>query len=827
MLLRLLVHPVGKVLLATFTAILLACLGVFTFAYVKYSRIIEEKLSAGPFPNTAMLFAAPRTLTLGDEVAANEIIAQLRRSGYSESHANRMGWYRVREDGVEIFPGPDSYFDQEAGVIQIQSGRVTRIISLRDSTERTQYMLEPELITNLFDRKREKRRLVRYADIPKVLVNAVIAVEDKRFFQHAGFDPLRVIKAAYVDMRHGYYREGSSTLSMQLARGFFLTPEKTWRRKISEVLITLLLEQKLTKEEIFEYYANHVDLGRRGSFAIRGFGEASQAYFGKDLSQITLPEAALLAGLIQKPSYTNPLRWPERAKARRNVVLALMRENGFISDQQYAEAAESPVQVARGAVETTDAPYFVDLVNDELQDRFEGHDFQSKSYRVYTTLDLNLQQAAAEAVRLGLQEVDKLIEPRRKRDKNYPEPQVALVALDPRSGEIKALIGGRNYGVSQLNRAVARRQPGSAFKPFVYAAALSSSLEEGGKPITPVMQLLDEPTTFWFDNRSYEPNNFGGQFYGTVTLRQALSKSLNVPTVKVAEMVGYDRVAELAKQAGMNRDIKGTPAVALGAYEVTPIEIAGAYTVFANQGVYTKPSFIKFVRDVNGAPLYEHKPQRRSVLDPRVAYMMINMMEEVLRSGTGAGARARGFLLPAAGKTGTSHDGWFAGFTSNLICVVWVGFDDNRELKLEGSKSALPIWTEFMKRAHTFREYRNVSPFTAPDGVVMVEIDPATGALAAAGCPAARPEVFIAGTQPVEVCRLHGSGGTRVAGWDTPAPSTATPAADGNSDSGEKQRSVVIAKRPKQAAPQPAEPQSQEKPPQKKGFLERLRGIFR
>ena len=827
-LVRFLMHPLGKFLLASITAAFVLGLGAFTYAYVKYSRMIDEKLAGGPFPNTSMLFAAPRHLTLGDEVTVEEIVAQLRRSGYTESHGNRMGWYRIRPDGIEVFPGPDSYFDQEAGVIQIQNNRVTRIISLRDNTERTQYMLEPELITNLFDRKREKRRLVRYGDIPQVLIQAVISAEDKRFFQHAGFDPLRVIKAAYVDLRTGSYTQGSSTLSMQLARGFFLTMEKTWRRKLAEVMITLLLEQRLTKEQIFEYYANHVDLGRRGSFAIRGFGEAAQAYFGKDISQLTLPEAATLAGLIQRPSYTNPLRWPERAKARRNTVLALMKENGYISEKDYADAAASPLNVARGAVETTDAPYFVDLVNDELQDRFEGHDFQARTYRVYTTLDLNLQRAAAEAVRIGLQEVDKLLEPRRKRDKNYPEAQVALVALDPRTAEVKALIGGRNYGLSQLNHAVARRQPGSSFKPFVYAAALSSSIEDSGKIITPTTPLLDEPTTFWFDGRAYEPNNFGGEFYGTVTVRQAIAKSLNVPTVKLAEMIGYDRVVDLAKRAGMNSDIKATPAVALGAYEVTPIEIAGAYTIFANQGVYAKPSFIKFIRDESGKPIYEHKPQRRAVLDPRVAYLMTNLMEEVLRSGTGAGVRARGFLLPAAGKTGTSHDGWFAGYTSNLICVVWVGFDDNRELNLEGAKSALPIWTEFMKRAHTFREYRNVQPFTAPEGVVTVEIDPTSGLLATAGCPVTRPEVFIAGTQPVEVCRLHGGGAPRVAGWETASPQPLAEE-EGKVESGAtspaKPRVPAAEKHPRAADAETATPPPE--PPKKRGLLDRLRGIFR
>jgi penicillin-binding protein 1B len=477
-------------------------------------------------------------------------------------------------------------------------------------------------------------------------------------------------------------------------------------------------------------------------------------------------------------------------------------------------------------VESTDAPYFVDLVNDELQDRFQDHDFQAASYRVYTTLDLNLQRAAAEAVRIGLQEVDAVVQRRRKRGADYPDAQVALVALDPHTGEIKALIGGRNYGVSQLNHAVAKRQPGSSFKPFVYAAAMNTALEDSPQPITPLTQLVDEPTTFWFDGKPYEPNNFEGAFFGLVNVRQALSKSLNVPAVKVAEMVGYDKVADLAKAAGMNSDVKGTPAVALGAYEVTPIEIAGAYTVFANQGVWVKPSMIKFIRDAGGQSIYENKIERRVALDPRATYMMISLMEEVLRSGTGAGVRSRGFTLPAAGKTGTSHDGWFAGFTSSLICAVWVGFDDNRELRMEGAHSALPIWTEFMKRAHQFREYRNVRPFEAPDGIVTVEVDPATGYLAGANCPGARPEVFIAGTQPVEACRLHGGGGTRVASWETPA--AAQPEAAAAQEESQKGKSAGLRKRTLQVAqtPSPA-PQAAKPAEKKKGLFDRLRGLFR
>jgi penicillin-binding protein 1B len=661
MLVRLLTHPVGKVLLTFSLLAGTAGLLTFTYYYVKYSRLIEQKLSSGPFQSTAKVFAAPGVVSTGDEISAQEIIEQLTRSGYSESHTNPLGWYRLREDAVEIFPGPDSYFDREGGLIRFSNGRVSRIISTHDNTERTLYMLEPELITNLFDRNREKRRLVSFSGIPEVLIQAVVAVEDKRFFQHSGFDPFRIVKAAYVDLKAGRLEEGASTLSMQLARSLWLDLRKTWRRKAAEVLITLHLEQKLTKEQIFEYYANQVDLGRRGSFSIRGFGQGAQAYFGKDIGDLTLAEAATLAGVIQRPSYTNPVRWPERARLRRNVVLWLMRENGFITDEEYAEAASSPLGVVRGSSESTDAPYFVDLVNNDLQDRFQGHDFQGYFYRIYTTLDLNLQRAAAEAVRLGMQEVEEQLRRQRKKGaENLPEAQVALVALDPRTGDIKALIGGRNYGLTQLNRTLAKRQPGSAFKPFVYAAALRTALRGNPKPLTTQTTVVDEPTTFLFDDKPYTPSNYHNEYRGVVTFRQALAKSMNVPTVKVAEMVGYQAVVDLAVLAGMNLRIQPTPAVALGAYEVTPIEVAGSYTVFANEGVYAKPNWIKLIRDENGHVIYTEEPMRRRVLDPRVAYLMANLLENVLRRGTGVGVRARGFLLPAAGKTGTSHDqsGW-------------------------------------------------------------------------------------------------------------------------------------------------------------------------
>ena len=812
-------HPAGKILAGFVAVVLLAALGTFAYQYNKYATLTEEKLAGGPFTNTSKLYGAPSVLNAGDEASPDEVAAYLHRAGYGREKSNRMGWFQVREDRVEVFPGADSYFQEEPGLIRFENGRIAQIVSLRDNTERRQYLLEPELITNLFDRNREKRRIVRFQDIPPVMVKAVLSAEDKRFFSHAGFDPIRILKAAWVDLKEQRHAQGASTLSMQLARSLWLTNERTWRRKLPEILITLHLERKLTKEEIFEHYANQIYVGRVGSFNIHGFGEAAQVFFGKDLSLVTVPEAALLAGIVQSPGRFNPLRNPDRARTRRNVILQLMLDNEHITEAEYLRAVNSPLGVLTNRSESDDAPYFVDLVNEFLQSRFQDHDFQENSYRVYTSLDLNLQRAAAESIRVGIKETDDILRRRgRTPEKGWPPPQAAIVVVDARTGEIKALSGGRDYGQSQLNRAVAMRPAGSSFKPFVYAALLSRSAAGEIPAVTPVSTVTDELTTFAYEDKFYEPNNYKSQFYGPVTLRFALTKSLNVPAVKFAEMAGYEAVADLARRAGMNDGIKPTPAVALGAYEVTPIEIGGAYTIFSNKGVYLEPQFVKMIRDQNGKILHTAKPVERAVLDPRVAYMVTNLLEDVLNRGTGAGVRGRGFTLPAAGKTGTSHDAWFAGFTTELICVVWVGFDDNRDLGIEGAKAALPIWTEFMKRAHQFRPYRRAAPFAAPDGVLAVEIDPATGLLAGPGCMAgARTEVFIAGTEPLRSCA---GGGTRVASWELPEQPAQAPSAARVPRGAELRPAAAVP--PPAPAPKPAPP-----PPAKKGFFSRILGVFR
>jgi penicillin-binding protein 1B len=826
----------GKIVLLTGISLFTVSVLAVVYFYISYGKLIDEKLKAGPFPNTALLYAAPRGIQVGDELTPGETGTLLRKAGYSEGRANPIGWYQLRPDAIEIHPEAESYFNKEGAVIKFNGKKVSQTIALRDNVDVNQYQIEPELITSLYDQKREKRRIIQYDDIPDIMVKAILSAEDKRFFEHAGFDPIRIAGAIFYDIKSRRVRQGASTLTMQVARTLWLTTRRTADRKFAEALITIHLEQKLTKKEIFQYYANSIYLGQHGSFSIHGFGEASKVYFGKELGSLTLAETALLAGLPQVPLVGNPIKFPERSKQRRNLVLGMMKENGFINQQQYDEACAAPVRVVTKETESSEAPYFVDLVGDQLSAKL-GQEYLAKPYKIYTTLDIELQQDANAAVKTAMVEVDKALAARFKGYPNdkYPLAQVALVAIDPHNGEVRALVGGRDYAQTQLNRAVSKRQPGSSFKPFVYAAALSTVLQGDSKSITPVSTYVDEPHTFWYDGKPYEPGNFHDAYYGTVTLRQALAKSMNIPTVKIAEEIGYRRVVQLARNAGMNTDIRATPAVALGAYEVTPIEVAGAYTIFSNYGKYSPPNFFLDVRDPEGQPI-DFSKQSRMVLDSRVAYMMTNLMQEVTRTGTGAGIRARGFWQPAAGKTGSSRDGWFVGYTSKLLCAVWIGFDDNKDIGLEGARTALPVWTEFMKRAHSHRQYRYVNDFPAPDGVVTVEIDPATGLLGNAGCPNRKSEVFIAGTQPVDVCRLHGGGSNQIATWEAaPAPSP-TPASEvtpppvGPAPSGEpvQKREVRQARSiPVNPTPQPSQSPQSSTPPQKKGLMDRIRGIFK
>ncbi|HVP43652.1 MAG TPA: PBP1A family penicillin-binding protein [Terriglobales bacterium] len=816
-----------RLMVAAVLVVATLALGVFAWYYVKYQKIVDRRMSGRIFSNAAKIYAAPKEIRLGQSVTSQEIAAQLVRAGYTDKGDSRIGTYRMLSGGIEITPGPESYHNREGALVRITNGKVDRIATLEGKTQDlSAYELEPQLVTALFEgEQRSKRRLISYNDIPKVMVDAVLAIEDRRFFQHGGVNYFRLAEAALIDLRSGRKQQGASTLTMQIARGFFLTPQKTITRKLSEMLIAVQLEQRFSKQQIFELYANSVYMGQRGSFTVSGFGEASQAYFGKDIKSLTLPEAALLAGMIQLPNAYNPYKNPERALERRNLVLDSMVETGAIQRKEAERAKATPLKLAPPNVDATDAPYFVDLVKDTLTQRYNERDLNENALRIYSTLDPDLQRAAAEAVQAGMKLVDEQVTKLRTKRLKVgagkaaktetkvapgPQAQVALVAMDPHTGEILALVGGRNYGMSQLNHAVAKRPTGSIFKPFVYAAAINTALTNPQAAFTPASMVDDSPTTFAFGDQIYEPRNYKEEYHGPVSARYALALSLNNATVKVAEQVGYDSVAELAKAAGIT-SVKATPAMALGAYDASPLEMAGAYTIFANGGTRISPVLVKSLRDSQGNMIEDFNPEKKDVLDPRVAAVMTNMMEGVVNFGTAFPVRARGFTAPAAGKTGTSHDGWFAGYTTNLLCIVWIGFDDYSDLRLSGAVTAAPIWAEFMKRAVQMPQYRDAQAFPQPPGVVEVTLDKVTNRLATSTCPDDYTAEFIAGTEPHDTCDQSDQRGffSRIFGLGAkPVPP------------------VSNAPQPPGTQAQPQAQSAQPPPEKKKGFFGKIFGVF-
>lgn len=818
---------------------------IFGYYYFKYQKVVDARLSGPIFANTAQIYAAPRQVRPKQKYSIDEIATDLRNAGYtraSDTHPSPLGTFRVDEDSIHIQPGPQSYHAPDGATVYDVKGVVSKITG-DDGQQLESYELEPQLITGLSDKNRAKRRLVTYDEMPPQLVQAVLAIEDRRFFEHGGVNYYRLIEATINDIRTGHKEQGASTITMQLARGFFLSPEKRYKRKIIEIAITFQLEHRYNKKKIFEMYANQINLGQRGSFSINGFGEAAQAYFGKDVRELTLPESALLAGMIQSPSRLNPYRHAARAIKRRNLVLDSMVETHAITTQQATLAKASPLKLAPFSVDAGEAPYFVDLVREHLTQRYGDRDINGEGLHIYTSLDPDLQRIASNAIELGMRKVDAMVRRRythKGRDgvvtttANITYPQVALIALNPHTGQVLTLVGGRNYGMSQLNHAVARRPMGSSFKPFVYAAAFNSSLtgvalpgQQGVFTATTMLNDADDQT-FDYDNGNmqYAPHNYKNEQYGMITARFALMMSQNVATVALAQMVGYDNVAALARQAGLT-SVEPTPAMAIGTYDATPLDVAGAYTTFANGGIHLQPWMIASVRSPNGDVVDDFTTESKPLLDPRVAYLTLSLMRDVINHGTAAGVRGLGFTAPAAGKTGTEHDAWFAGFTSNLLCVVWVGNDDYTDIKMEGAQVAAPIWAEFMKEAVKLPQYSDTQYFDPPAGITEVSLDKVTNLLAAPSCPEDYTAAFLDGTQPTTTCdhpngdqrnifqKIFGLGGNPTPplngiGTSGPVVKPAQPNGNGQSN----------------ASNQPADANSPQKK-KKKGFFGKVFGAFK
>jgi penicillin-binding protein 1B len=733
-------------------------LGVLIYYWTVFSGRIDNLLAGEVFTRSAGIYAAPKQLRVDETISQTDLIAFLKRAGYVEKNQQADTWrgrYVVNGSIVEIEPSSASSVDgqKQFAHVRVQfNGNGKAINSLYDLDNRSSVeraWLEPELLSSVTGTERAKRKVIGFGDLPPHLIKAITVTEDRSFFEHYGVN-LRGILRAFIrrvdaDPNSPIARQGGSSITQQLVKNLLLSPEQTWRRKMAEAYMSIILETRLKKEDIFQLYCNQVYMGQQSGFSINGFGEAASAYFNKDVTSLTLSESAFLAGLIRSPNRYNPYTKVETATARRNQVLDSMAEAGTITAAEAKAAKETPLQVVpvRGRIDVSDAPYFSDYVQNQLDNIVSPG--STEHLRIYTTIDMDLQRAAYAALTKQLTALDKI------QSKRF-EPgtlQAALVAINAKTGEIVAMVGGRDYSKSQLNRASdAMRQPGSVFKPFVYATALNTAYDPIPRVITPATTYMDEPKTFTYDNQEYSPGNFGETYsHEPVTLRDGLVHSLNVVTVEVAMEVTIGRVMSLAAKAGLPKPARAYPAMALGTSEATPLQIASAYTAFANLGTRTTPVAINRVTTGTGVTIAAPTTQRNEVLRPEVAYVMTSFMKDVVNRGTAAKVRARGLKMPLAGKTGTSRDGWFAGYTPNLVCAVWVGFDDGSQLGLTGANSALPIWSDFMQVALAEHPEWD-GDWEMPAGIEQVEVNPQTGALTQPGDAEKRVEFFINGTGP-------------------------------------------------------------------------------
>ena len=710
-------------------------------SYIYYARIIDARLSRGYLTSRPGLYAGPRVLQAGERLSHDKLTTILRRAGYLESSASDVwsGSFEHKGASIEIRPSHTNKIQPRLITIEFADESIAAVYA--DGTQITSFTLEPEILSNDLSSKAGKREALNYSDLPPHLIHAILSIEDRRFFDHSGVDLSGLTRAFLRNAGDEKLAQGGSTITQQLVKNTYLSSEKTFRRKYAEAMLALALERRLSKEDIFALYCNEIYLGQRGAVAVRGVKEAADIYFGKQLKDLSLSDAATIAGMIQGPGRYSPVRHADAAKDRRNTVLASMYRDGWISSAEVTTAASEPITIGPSEdIDNSMAPYFVDYVNRMAEAEFDS---SGVTQRIYTTIDLEIQQAAEQALKNQLNRLDATYK------SSGPKPQAALVAIDPHDGNILAMVGGRDYAESQLNRATdARRQPGSTFKPFVYSAAL----EDG---MSPIQTFMDAPRDFIYDrNKIYRPSNYGGGYtMNDVTLRTGLVKSLNVVTVDIALQTGLARIANLATRFGLPKPER-YPALALGTEEVTPLQLASAYSVFVNGGRRVETRAIAGI----GEPPGEHAlSSETEIINPTTAYMITNMLSAVIDHGTARKARGAIKSSAVAGKTGTSRDGWFVGYTPNLVCAVWIGFDDNQQLGLTGAEAALPAWVDFMNAALGIRPDLGAQHFECPEGIKFVEIDSSTGLLSTLSCPLREVIAVTDRTAPNMECYLHGN----------------------------------------------------------------------
>ncbi len=748
----------GRRRFTLFAGALLAILVLGAGGLAIYAAAALSRFERVEARRSTVLYAAPPVLRPGVHVGALDLAGILSRVGYRETRgASGPGQFSRSDSAWEIHvAGP------AAGrvTLTVSGGRITRL--RQGDAEVQSVALPPELLASAGADMGENIRPVRLPDVPAVLRNAVLATEDVRFYEHGGVDPRGILRALWTNIRKGRVAEGGSTITQQLVKSRLLNPERTLARKVNEALLSTVLEWRYSKDQILEAYLNEIYLGQWGGSAVRGVGAASRAYFGKEVHQVTLAEAALLAGMIRAPNSYSPVSNPVRARERRDVVLSRLRDLGRISEADYRRARKEPVRARVTPTNGLVAPYFIDYVRAELERNPDLELAGQHGVRVYTTLDPVLQRLAEGAVVKGMDRLE-TARPRLRRKGPEERLQAAMVVLDPATGQVRALVGGRDYRSSQFNRAVlARRQPGSAFKPFVYLTALTP--RKDATLFTAASLIEDAPITIMMDGKPWTPKNYDDRYEGTVTVRRALEGSLNTATVRLAQAVGLPAVIDTARALGMEGDLKPVPALTLGVFEITPLQLARAYLPLVNGGLAPAGGAVEAVADDGGRALWSASREARPVIGAPEAYLVTALLEGVINAGTGASARAAGVPGAVAGKTGTTNDGrdaWFVGYAPNLLALVWVGFDDGVAAGLSGSEGALPIWSEFMRQA---LEVYPGGAFPEPAGITRAKVDVTTGRRATAFCPLVATEVFLSGTEPPP-CEEHGGVTEQIERW--------------------------------------------------------------
>ena len=745
----------------------LVLLSIYTYSL---HTIVTERFEGNRWHHPSKIYSDSFILYPGQDIEGIRLVDRLTRLGYREvrSLPESQGEFHLDSEMVQISLHDFSYPDQEFEGFPIQmalrQGKITEIKDQREDRSLAFVEIEPELIAAIYNGTWEERDLIRLEDVSSHLVSAVLAVEDSRFYEHIGFDPRSVARAIWVNLKRGGIVQGGSTLTQQLVKNFYLYQERTLVRKVNEAMMALLLEMQYSKDEILEAYLNEIYMGQNGMMGIYGMGEAARFYFGKSPLYLTLGESALLAGVINSPNLFSPFDHPERAAERKTHVLERMRKLNMIPHGPFLQAMREEISDYSPIAQRREAPYFIDFVRQELEKNYHPSVLASEGLRIFTSLDMQFQKKAEESLQGGLSRLERRY-PALLREEPSDQLQGSVLVLQPQTGYIKAMVGGRDYSETQFNRVTqARRQPGSLFKLFVYAAAISQGPSSGGSHYTAASLLDDSPLILVSGGTTWRPQNYDRTFHGPVTLRTAVEKSLNVATAKLAQEIGIDRVADIAEASGINSSLARVPSLALGTSEVVPLEMATAYGTIANGGVRVDPMAIKEVVDSEGKVLERKTLEMSQVFTPQQAYLLTNLLTGVVENGTAKSLGHSGLTIPIAGKTGTSsnyRDAWFVGYTPDLLSLVWVGFDqegpakktgageDSETVHLTGSQAAIPIWTDLMTditRGIPSEE------FIIPPGIIFKEIDPSTGLLSTISCPGGAREVFIKGTEPTKSC---------------------------------------------------------------------------